>query len=181
MKRQNKKIFLTLLILTGFLWNALPLRAQQISTPIELNPDFEIQESNRIYKNLLEQSRGAEFPEIFEKISGDEAQGAIRQFNEDSERLIQALISASSQKAAENLQKQIEERKKMQASNRRSKRKAFLRINRRLKNRNRNRKKSVTIFSRKWIGGSLPSVFSRSRSGSRTKAMRLNSRKTIKN
>lgn len=107
MKQQNNKIILSLLLLMSLFWQAIPVQAQQQTVTIQ---NINAQDNNQVFRNLLQQSRGAEFSEMLERILGGE-RAIISQFDEDSKRLIQSVTTGANKKAEERLQKQIEERK----------------------------------------------------------------------
>ncbi|MDQ4121049.1 MAG: hypothetical protein M3209_06350 [Acidobacteriota bacterium] len=112
MKRQNNKIFLTLWLLASLFWQTIPVKAQQISQSNLNVQELSNSDGNQVYKNLLQQAQGAEFPVLLEKIFGGDAQAAADVFNEDSEQIFQAVTTGASDKAEENLETQIAERRK---------------------------------------------------------------------
>ncbi|HEY0458388.1 MAG TPA: hypothetical protein VGC97_04500 [Pyrinomonadaceae bacterium] len=96
MKRQTKKIFISLWLLTSFLWQAPPIRAQ-ITAPIEINRDFEIQDRSQLYKNLLRTAEGNEYSALLEKIFGSDAGAAKDALGDDLYMGTQASLKALSQ------------------------------------------------------------------------------------
>jgi hypothetical protein len=111
MKQQNRKIILSMCLLASLFWQMIPVRAQQSVQPSAIVQDINTQDPNQIFRNLLKQGRGAEFPAVLEKFFGGDAGATMSRFDEDSERLLQAVTTGASQKAEENLRKQIAERK----------------------------------------------------------------------
>lgn len=111
MRKQEKRIFISLLLLISLFWQALPLCAQQNAQQITFDSSLDNKDQNQIFKDLSQQSRGTEFPELLEKIFGGDSEAAANVFDENSEQLFQAVTTGANQKAEENLEKQITERK----------------------------------------------------------------------
>jgi hypothetical protein len=68
-------------------------------------------DEKRLFKDLLRESRGAAFPALIERIFGADADATVKRFDEDAESLLRAVTSSAGEKAAERLQKQIDERR----------------------------------------------------------------------
>jgi hypothetical protein len=99
-------------LLASLFWQTIPVRAQQQTDQLSVVvQEATSQNGNQIFKNLLRQGRGAEYPVVLEKIFGSEAERMADAFDEDSERLFQDVTTGASRKADESLQKQIKERK----------------------------------------------------------------------
>jgi hypothetical protein len=111
MKQQNRKFILSMWLLASLFLQMMPTRAQQTVQPTVIIQDINTPVRNQIYRNLLQQGRGAELPAMLEKILGGDAGATISQFGEDSERLLQAITMGASRKAEESLQKEIVERR----------------------------------------------------------------------
>jgi hypothetical protein len=111
MKRQDKKILFSLWLLTSLFWQAIPLGAQPGVPPNTIAEALNNQDGANIFEILLQQTRGAEFPALLEKIFGGEAQTAADALAENSARLFRAVGEAASLKAEQSLDEQIEARK----------------------------------------------------------------------
>jgi hypothetical protein len=111
MKRQNNKIILSMWLLASLFWQTIPVRAQQSDQLSTIVQEASSQKGSQIFKNLLLQTRGAEYSVLLEKIFGSESEAAANVFDEDSEQLFQAVTAGASRKAEESLQKRIKERK----------------------------------------------------------------------
>lgn len=111
MKRQNKKIILSLFLLLSLFRQTIPIYAQSAEqTTLTIQP-IEIRNESEVYRNLLWQTRGKEFTAIIEKVFGEDAENTFKRFDEESEKLLQAVTKGAGEKAAGRLQKQIEKRK----------------------------------------------------------------------
>lgn len=117
MKIQNppKKI-LSLWLLVSLFWQAIPVINAQQAPQKSITPEISINGADQIFKDLIQQTRGAEYSELLGKIFGDEAEAAQSVFDENSEELLQAVAASANEKAAESLEKQIAERREKPAS-----------------------------------------------------------------
>ena len=80
-------------LLVSLFWQTIPVRAQQRDRLTATFQELSNQDAMQIFKNLLQQSRGARFHELNEKIFGSEVERMAEAFDEDSERLFQAVTA----------------------------------------------------------------------------------------
>jgi hypothetical protein len=93
-RRQSNKIILSMWLLASLFWQTIPVRAQQQTDQLSVVvQEATSQNGNQIFKNLLRQGRGAEYPVVLEKIFGSEAETMADAFDEDSEQLFQAVTT----------------------------------------------------------------------------------------
>src|SRR5687768_7414762 len=105
-KSENKKTLIILWLLASLFSQVISLYAQQtVPTAAIVQPES-FQNSDKLFQDLLQHSRGAEFAELLEKVFGGDAGAAANAFDENSEELFQAVNSAASGKAEESLEKQ---------------------------------------------------------------------------
>lgn len=110
MKRQNRKILLSLWLLASLFWQAIYVHAQQADNAGAIVQELSNQDADKIFADLLRKARGAEFQVLLEKLFGEEAQQAADAFDENSEQLYEDVSRAASEKSEESLEKQIAER-----------------------------------------------------------------------
>jgi hypothetical protein len=116
MKRQNKKILLSFWLLASFVWQTIPVSAQQAIQPDAFYKISDNQDGHQILNNLLRHGRGAEFSALLEKIFGGEADEADSALGEDSAELFLNVSETAAQKAEERLEEQITERREKPAA-----------------------------------------------------------------
>ena len=110
---RNHKTFISLLLLTSLIWHAVPISAQLFG-PIAGVPEFA--DASRAYSDLLQRTRGSEYPALLEKLFGEDAEAAAQAFDDGSAALVQAVAVAAGDRADEILEKQIAERKEKPSS-----------------------------------------------------------------
>ncbi len=111
---KTEKILISLWLLSSLFSQAIPLHGRQTELTAVRKPESD---QSEFHKNLLRQARGAEFPELLEKIFGSEANAAAKAFDEDSEKLFQAVSGAASEKADKRLQEEITGRRETKKTN----------------------------------------------------------------
>jgi len=110
LRRQNKRAFLSLSLLSCLLWQSIPARAAQAVGAAAFVPEVGGQGGDQVIGALLRQGRGAELPALLEKIFGAEAGAAADVFDEDAERLLRTVTEGAGRRAEESLDEQIEKR-----------------------------------------------------------------------
>ena len=98
------------------MWQTIPAFAQQATTPNAFIQVSETNDRRQIFTDLSEKARGAEFSEFLEKLYGKEAGAAAEAFAENSEELFLSVDETATQKFAERLEEQINERREKPAA-----------------------------------------------------------------
>ena len=114
MKKETKTTLISFWLLASIVWQTLPVRAQQADVTAAIAA--ETIDENQFYKNLLQQGRGSDFPELLERIFGDETEAAIDSLDETPEELFQTVGGAASEKAEERLEQEINARRENKTS-----------------------------------------------------------------
>lgn len=110
---KTKKTLISLWLLASIFSQVISLSAQQtaaIRAQLDENPA-------QIVKNLMHAGRAAEFPELFERIFGSDAEAAANALDDGSEHLFEAVSLAASEKSESRLDDEINERKEKRSTN----------------------------------------------------------------
>lgn len=116
MRRENRRAFLSLCLLASMFWQAIPARAMQTGSAPVVIREAGAQNGVEVFDNLSRQARGEEYAALLEKIFGDEAAAAAGALDEDSGRLLQAVVEAAGRRAEESLEAQTKGRRERPAS-----------------------------------------------------------------
>ena len=116
MSLQNGRAFLSLLLLTSLLWQAIPARAMQTVGAVAGLQEAGGADGSQVINTLLRQGRGDELNALLEKLFGDEAAAAASVFDEGSLKLIEGVAEGAGEKARESLEEQIRGRRERPAA-----------------------------------------------------------------
>lgn len=104
---KNKRTLISLWILASIFSQVISLYAQNATTA-QLET---VQNSGQGFQDFLRQSGAGEFPELLERIFGGETNAAVKALDENSEQFFADVSRAASEKSAERLENEINERK----------------------------------------------------------------------